>query len=155
EVFAMVRPVDPVVPLPPHAGTAAATGFQFADSDVRLLTGQELQRLPADRPRVARHEIFARKGRYFKDDGLRTYFSQVPWYQPRGWAVPLSAVERANVDLIQSRENAAAVPSFRSAAAPAPAQPSQAQQVETANDPALPDPRRHYLTAEQLQGLSN
>jgi hypothetical protein len=100
---------------------------------------------------VARNEIFARKGWFFKDDELRTYFSQFAWYQPRGRGVPLGAVEKANVDLIQSIENAAAVPTTRSAAAAAPA---QSQEAQTVSAPAFPDPRRHYLTAEQLQGLS-
>jgi YARHG domain len=123
------------------------TSFQFADSDVRHLTGVELQRLPADRLRIARNEIFARKGRYFKDDALRSYFSQFAWYQPRAWDVPLNAVEVANVGRIQSIEDAADAPT-RSVGDPVAAEPDAGYRS------ALPDPHRRYLTPADVQGLS-
>ena len=82
----------------------AATGFLFPDSDRRYLTRAELGRLPADQLRIARNEIYARKGRYFKDQQLAAYFARMPWYKPYAWDVSLSAVEQANVTLIQSLE---------------------------------------------------
>jgi YARHG domain len=134
---------------PPHVGNAVAAdraGFLFADSNVRYLTRTELQGLSADRLHIARNEIFARKGRYFKDDALRTYFSQFPWYEPRAWDVPLGPVERANVDLIQSIEAPAAA--SRSIMAPVPAQAKADDGV------AFADLSHRYLTLEELQGLS-
>jgi YARHG domain len=82
----------------------ARADFQFAGSSVRYLTSRELAALSADRLLIARNEIFARKGLYFRDGALRTYFAQFPWYQPYAWEVPLSPIERANVDLIWSFE---------------------------------------------------
>ena len=85
-------------------------GFLFADSNARYLTRAELQKLSADQLHIARNEIFARRGRYFKDDALRTYFSRFPWYQPHAWDVPLSPAEQANVKLVQSFEQTASTP---------------------------------------------
>jgi len=121
-------------------------GFLFADSKVRYLSRGELQRLSPDQLHVARNEIFARRGRYFKDDGLRAYFSQFPWYQPHAWDVPLGPVEKVNVGLIQSVEAPAAA--SRGITEPVPAQ------TKVDNSVAVADPSRRYLTPEELQGLS-
>ena len=143
---------------PPHIGRVAdRAGFLFADSNVRYLARGELQRLSADQLHVARNEIFARKGRFFKDDALRAYFLQFPWYRPRAWEVPLSPVEKANVALIQSveQDNAglaqsseAPVAASRSIAGSLPAQ------TKAENDAPFADPSSRYLTPEELQGLS-
>jgi hypothetical protein len=142
----------------PHIATAAdRAGFLFADSNLRYLTRGELQRLSADQLHIARNEIFARRGRLFKDDALRTYFLQFPWYRPHAREVPLSAVEQANVALIQSveQDNAglaqsseAPVATSRGVARPLAA-PAKAE-----SDAPLADPSRRYLTPEELQGLS-
>jgi hypothetical protein len=126
-------------------GPSFRTSFQFADSSTRYLTSAELQRLSADRLRLARNEIFARKGRFFKDEALRAYFSQFAWYQPRAWDVPLSPVEVANVGLIQSVADAAA-PRTRSVGEPVPA--------ETEPETRVADPRRQYLTPADLHSFS-
>jgi hypothetical protein len=134
---------------PPHTGKAVAAdraGFLFADSNVRHLTRAELQGLPADRLQIARNEIFARKGRYFKDDALRAYFSQFPWYEPRAWDVALGPVERANVDLIQSIEAPAAA--SRGITGPVPAEAKADDAMASA------DLTHRYLMPEELQGLS-
>jgi tetratricopeptide (TPR) repeat protein len=78
--------------------------FVFADSDVRHLTRIELQKLSEDQLQIARNEIFARRGRYFKDDRLSSYFAKLAWYRPAVWDVPLNPIEKANVDFIQSLE---------------------------------------------------
>ena len=88
----------------PPSPPVAATGFLFPDSDRRNLTRAELGRLSTDQLRIARNEIYARKGRYFKDQQLAAYFARMPWYKPYAWDVSLSAVEQANVTLIQSLE---------------------------------------------------
>jgi hypothetical protein len=89
------------------AQTKAENGVTFADPSRQYLTPEELQGLSADQLVIVRNEIFARKGRYFKDDALRAYFSQFPWYQPHAWDVPLSPVEQANVKLLHSFEQTA------------------------------------------------
>jgi hypothetical protein len=98
-------PAPPVPPPMPPSPPVAATGYLFPDSDRRYLTRAELSRLPTDQLRIARNEIYARKGRYFKDQQLAAYFGRMPWYKPYSWNVALSAVEQANVTLIQSLEH--------------------------------------------------
>jgi lysozyme family protein len=82
--------------------------FIFADSSHQYLAREELQGLSPEQLVIARNEIFARKGRYFKEDALRDYFSQFSWYQPHTWDVTLSPVEQGNVELIQSVEQSLA-----------------------------------------------
>jgi hypothetical protein len=138
----------PIAQPPPHLGKAVAAdraGFIFADSDVRYLTHGELQSLSAERLHLARNEIFARRGRYFKDDALRAYFSRFSWYRPRAWYVPLSQVEVANVELIQSIEEPAL---SRSITTPLPVHTKAETSV------VFLDPGSRYLTPEELQGLS-
>jgi Caspase domain/YARHG domain len=101
-------PLPPVASLPPAASPpapAASSGWLFADSDRRYLTREEILRLPHDQLRIARNEIYARRGRYFQDPSLTAYFSRFPWYRPSSWDPPLSPVEKANVALIQSLEH--------------------------------------------------
>jgi hypothetical protein len=143
--------------VPPHLGKAAdRAGLLVRDSDVRYLSRAELQSLSADQLHIARNEIFARRGRFFKDDALRAYFLQFPWYRPHAWDVPLSPVEQANVGRIQSVEEAnvgsaqsteAPVAASRGIAGPLPAQPK-------AEGGPFADFGRRYLTRDELQGLS-
>jgi hypothetical protein len=93
------------------AGTGLVTlvpvnraGFIFEDSDVRYLSRTELEKLPLEQLRVARHEILAREGLIFKDARLSVYFSKFSWYQPSFWRVRLNAIEQANARLIWSIE---------------------------------------------------
>ncbi|TWB96206.1 YARHG domain-containing protein [Bradyrhizobium macuxiense] len=81
-------------------GGAAPSGFIFPDSDRRLLTPADLRRLSRDELRIARNEIFARRGRYFDSADLKAYFSRFPWYAPSSWNPKLNAIEEANVALI-------------------------------------------------------
>ena len=73
-------------------------GFIFADSDQRLLTDNDLRNFSKDDLRVARNEIYARRGRFFVDVKLAGYFAQFSWYRPRFVEVELSALETTNVD---------------------------------------------------------
>ena len=79
-------------------------GFIFPESGIRLIEPHELDRLTKKELRLARNEIFARRGRYFKSKVLKLYFGGFPWYRPHSWDVELSRVERANVDLIKRAE---------------------------------------------------
>ncbi|WP_076864432.1 YARHG domain-containing protein [Bradyrhizobium mercantei] len=81
-------------------GGAVPSGFIFPDSDRRLLTPADLRQLSRDQLRIARNEIFARRGRYFDSADLKAYFSRFPWYAPNSWNPKLNAVEEANVALI-------------------------------------------------------
>lgn len=99
-VQASVAPPPRVEPAP----QPVATGFIFNDSDRRLLSREEVMRLPKGDIRIARNEIFARKGRFFRDAALRDHFSRFPWYRPHSWDVPLNPTEQANVNLLQALE---------------------------------------------------
>jgi hypothetical protein len=79
-------------------------GFIFEDSNVRYLSRAELEKLPPEQLRIARHEILARKGRFFKDAKLSLHFRKFSWYRPSVWRVRLNAIEQANVSLIWSIE---------------------------------------------------
>ena len=43
--------------------------------------------LTPDQLRIARNEIYARRGRFFRDQALATYFSRFSWYRPTAWDV--------------------------------------------------------------------
>jgi hypothetical protein len=76
----------------------------FPDSSTRLLAPSELIQLGPATLKVARSEIYARKGRRFRDAWLRDYFSNFSWYQPRYDDVSLSRIEQQNVALISEAE---------------------------------------------------
>lgn len=88
----------------PEEPVAGLDGMTFPDSSTRLLSASELAGLGPSTLRVARNEIFARKGRRFRDAWLRDYFSQFSWYQPRHDEVPLNRIEQQNVALIGEAE---------------------------------------------------
>ncbi len=95
---AVAAPV-PVPDLP-----ARINGFIFLDSDRRRLSINEVLQLTPYEMRIARNEIFARKGRIFRSSDLQDHFGRMPWYQPRHAEVRLNAIEKANVTLIQAAE---------------------------------------------------
>lgn len=68
-----------------EATTSAAqmfvNDFVIYDSDSRYLLPSDLQQLSAEQLRIARNEIYARRGRRFKDTALQTYFDSQPWYK--------------------------------------------------------------------------
>lgn len=78
--------------------------FILPDSGTRRLNWNDIANLSGQQLRLARNEIYARRGRYMKDAQLRAYFSQFSWYRPWTWDIELSAVEKANVALIQRAE---------------------------------------------------
>jgi hypothetical protein len=95
------------------AGTAeleAGARVAVTDPHSQYLTTAQLQRLSPDQLVLVRSEILARRGRYFKDPALRAYFEQFAWYRPYAWEVPLTPVERANVDLIRSHQQTMLAP---------------------------------------------
>jgi len=103
-VIATPAPLPPPPAPPPVAAPPAASGFIFPDSDRRYLGRDEIARLTRDQLRIARNEIYARRGRYFQDASLTAHFSRFAWYRPNTWEPALNAYEKANVSLIQSME---------------------------------------------------
>lgn len=113
--------------------TRTQSDFLFPDSDSRLLADADLRALSKDELRLARNEIFARRGRYFNAPDLTARFSKFAWYVPRTWDPQLSAVEKANVALIERYESGGPVQSGF----------------------IFPDSDRRLLTPADLRGLSN
>ena len=79
----------------------------IADSSTRELTPADVAPLTKQQARLARNEIFARKGLRFKDPELREVFGRYAWYKPTSDVVELSPIEKANVALLKSVEDAA------------------------------------------------
>ena len=100
-----IRLIEGGAPPPPPADTGK--GAIIADSSTRALTAADVAGLTPEQARLARNEIFARHGLRFKDPGLQAYFGSLPWYRPTSDSVDISAVEKANVALLQSAETAA------------------------------------------------
>lgn len=99
-----IPPVPPPrAPSPPAVATPARD-FIFPDSDRVRLTREVLLNLSPAQLRIARNEIYARRGRFFRDPALAEYFRRFGWYRPYAWDVPLNAVEQSNVALIASIE---------------------------------------------------
>jgi YARHG domain len=97
----------PPEPLPVAPSPARApSDFIIADSSSRLLTSNDLRGLSRDELRIARNEIFARRGRYFSSADLTARFGRFAWYQPHTWEPQLNDIERANVALIERAEPA-------------------------------------------------
>jgi hypothetical protein len=109
----------------------AQPDFVFPDSDTRLLTSDDVRGHTKDEIRIARNEIFARRGRYFNSPDLAAWFSRFAWYAPNTWNPRLNAIEAANVAFLERAENSAASSDF-----------------------VFPDSDRRLLTPAELNGLS-
>src|SRR5882757_3916106 len=100
-----VLPPPPNLPSPAPPVARGQPDFIFPDSNSRLLSEGDLRTLGKDDLRIARNEIFARRGRYFNAPDLMARFSKFAWYAPRTWDPDLNAVERANAALIERFES--------------------------------------------------
>jgi hypothetical protein len=118
----------PIVP----SSARTQSHFLLDDSDTRLLTSNDLKGLSKDDLRIARNEIFARRGRYFSSPDLTSRFSKFSWYQPHTWDPQLNDIERANVALIERSE------------------PSESPQ----SDLIIPDSDKRILLPSDLRKLS-
>lgn len=76
----------------------------FPDSSQRYLRYEEIARLSKAEMRIARNEIFARRGRVFDSPDLQTHFGRFSWYNPTTKNPSLNAIEQANAQLILSVE---------------------------------------------------
>lgn len=95
----------PAPEAPRSADTAPEPREILPDSSVRALTEEDVQELSPQQIRLARNEIFARRGRIFQDPRLRAHFSRYSWYRPTATEVRLSPVEQANVALLRQAES--------------------------------------------------
>ena len=86
------------------ARALSASGFLFPDSDRRILSSPDVAGLNQQQLRIARNEIYARKGRFFQDQTLTQHFSRFSWYRPFTWDVKLNTVEDTNVKYLQGLE---------------------------------------------------
>jgi hypothetical protein len=136
-----VATAGPPINVPPptiHAAPSISadpitrSDFIFSDSDSRRLTSDDLRGLSKEDLRIARNEIFARRGRYFDSPDLTQRFSKFAWYTPRTWEPQLNTIEQANVALLE-----------------------RAQPVGSSKgDFIIPDSDRRILTASDLKSLS-
>ena len=83
--------------------------FVIYDSNTRYITAADLARLNQEQLRLARNEIYARRGRLFKDAYLQDYFNQKSWYQgtiaPESFSETMfNDYERANAYFIADYE---------------------------------------------------
>lgn len=107
-VQAAAAPPAPEVAEPDWEGRPppelASGDFTFPDSSTRRLTEADIAQLGPATLRIARNEIYARKGRRFRNAELTRYFSQFAWYRPVADEVQLNPIERANVELLTRAE---------------------------------------------------
>lgn len=81
--------------------------YIYPDSATRLLTEDDLVHRNPDILRLAKNEIYARRGRKFKDSTIQAYFDGKSWYQ--GTIAPedfdesmLSDIEKQNVQFLDN-----------------------------------------------------
>ena len=87
-----------------ESGDTLQSDFIIPDSDRRILVPGDLRKLSKEELRIARNEIFARRGRYFEAADLKARFERFPWYSPNTWNPKLSSIEQANVTLMDQIE---------------------------------------------------
>jgi len=81
----------------------ATNDYIFPDSGERLLTKEETGILSKRMRRIAKNEIYARRGYIFKDPVLNGFFRKKKWYRPAGGEAQLSSIEKANAALLAQR----------------------------------------------------
>jgi hypothetical protein len=109
---ALIREAEKNNTRPEVTVARAPSDFLIPDSDTRKLTTEDLKNLTPDQLRIARNEIYARRGRYFQSEDLKERFEKFSWYKPYTWNPGLNPIERANVDLIQHLERGDAKTSY-------------------------------------------
>ncbi len=87
--------------------------YIIPESSIRLLTQEEVKSLSAEKLRIARNEIYARHGRIFTSEDLKTYFESKSWYKGTVAAENfdeklLNSYEKENIVLLQEMEKMAA-----------------------------------------------
>ena len=107
--------ITPLPIRPPVPARQAAWGGRWPWTSGRLIQPEELEPLSLGELELMRNEIYARHGWIFRRPDLQNYFESQPWYRPRSdnayYSNPqveaeLSPIERRNIQIILSRENA-------------------------------------------------
>ncbi len=92
-------------------------GWEYVidDSNVRIISEAELRGLTPWQLKVARNEIYARRGRGFVHEDLQCHFNEQSWYQinPYFKESDLSKIENKNVATILSYETKTSSPYLR------------------------------------------
>lgn len=88
----------------------ADIGVIFANSSDEVLSAADLEGKDSATLRLARNEIFARKGRIFNDPALKAHFEKFGWYAGTTYEPQLNAVEKKNVALIRQFEMTQSAP---------------------------------------------
>lgn len=106
EVSSSEAPAQPSAP----AETDESNYYILPQSSQRLLTYVDIENFTKQDMMLARNEIFARHGRKFNDEDIRTYFEAQSWYNgtiaPEDFSTSvLSAVEQQNIDFIKQYED--------------------------------------------------
>ncbi len=90
--------------------------YIFPDSDKKAILNEDLYILDDFTLRLAKNEIFARKGYIFKDIVLQQYFSNMLWYKTdstqKGTFDELSEIEQKNFNLINDYINISSITDF-------------------------------------------
>jgi YARHG domain len=114
---------------------------RWPETSVYVIRPDDLLHLSTQDLRLMRNEIYARHGYVFNDQNLQNYFSSQPWYRPKGdnnsAIAELTPVERQNIEIIRSREEA-------NVAAPYPQSASMGRWPETSIYVVRPDDLLHY-----------
>ncbi len=81
----------------------------FPDSDCVYLVESDLEGLSQWELRIARNEIYARRGCVYTDEELKNYFESCSWYHPIGVRALdgndlLNEIEKANAKFIRDYE---------------------------------------------------
>jgi YARHG domain len=114
EVAPPEKTAPPVAP-PPAPAPKAAWGGRWPWTSERPIQSADLEPLSLGELELMRNEIYARHGWIFRRPDLRNYFESQPWYRPksdnayysnRQVEAELSPIERRNLQIIISRENA-------------------------------------------------
>lgn len=83
-----------------------SSGYLFSNSDSSYLSKSDVSSLNRDTLNLALNEIYARRGRIFKDSYLSSYFNSKSWYTPKYTSdefsknVTFNKYEQANLQLM-------------------------------------------------------
>lgn len=97
-------------PSPADDFSAEESAYILPQSSSRLLTHNDIAGLGEQDLMLARNEIYARHGRKFSDNDVRTYFEAQSWYQgtidPTDFSESVfSDIEKKNIEYLKEAEN--------------------------------------------------